>query len=88
VHQNFDCIVPVASTVIDDSLLRSAERELFEVELSRAAAEVAFNDAFAALEAHDAFRKRLVVAQDRARTRRAHLLEERAYLLKILGRVK
>jgi hypothetical protein len=74
----------MASTVIDDSLLRSTEHALFETELEFQKAEQAFNDACRALEAHDKFRIRLVIAQDRARIRRAHLLEERAALRKLL----
>jgi hypothetical protein len=78
----------MASTVIDHSLLRSTEHALFETELEFQKAEQAFNASCRALEHHDASRMRLVVAQDRARTRRAQLLDERSYLLRILGRIK
>lgn len=78
----------MASTLIQDSLLRAAELRLFEIDRERETAEQQFDDACHALQSHDAFRKRLVVSQDRARVRRAQLLEERAEILKVLGRIK
>jgi len=62
----------------------TAAERLSQVESEFEKAEQEFDDSCRALAAHDAFRVRLSAALDHARTRRAHLLFERAALLKVV----
>jgi hypothetical protein len=89
VHQNlYGIVLIMAVTTIDDLRIQDAELRLFEVEREREAAEQQFSDADRALKDHDRYRARLVSAHACARTRFAQLHEERAGLMRVLGKIK
>jgi hypothetical protein len=71
-----------------EPVVHATELRLLEVEKEREQIEEAFDATFRAIGDHDEFRKKLVSEQARVTARRAALFEERASLLKVLGRIK
>jgi hypothetical protein len=84
----FSKSVAAVETIPHDSHLRWDEQRLLDVEKEREQVEQAFNETFRVIAEHDEFRKRLVSEQARITARRAALFEERANLLRVLGRIK
>ena len=80
-------VVATSESAVLDPHLKSAELRLVQVEKELEQLEEAFNKTFRAIANHDEFRRRLVSEQACITARRSVLLEERARLLKSLGRI-
>ena len=81
-------VEPEIESVTRDSHLEWDELRLLEVEKEIEAADQKFDDSFAAIREHQKFGERLASAQAHAAQARAALYQERARLLKVLGRAR